>query len=273
MATYAVGDLQGCLDELQQLLDKIAFGADDRLWLTGDLVNRGPRSLDTLRFVKQLGDQVDIVQGNHDLHLLAVASGCKGAGRKDTFDKILAAADRDELMNWLQQIPLLHQDQINGQPFVMVHAGIPPIWDIPTAVACAAEVEAVLRSERASEYFNAMYGNSPSRWDPSIDGMARYRLITNYLTRMRFCRADGELELETKTGPNQPPAGFAPWFSYPRKDSTRLFLATGPRWKGVPITRRSTPSTPVVSGAGHLTALRLDDGQLFSVPAIQQRNG
>lgn len=267
MSTYAVGDLQGCLSELKTLLDKVAFGRDDRLWLTGDLVNRGPDSLDTLRFVKQLGDQVSVVQGNHDLHLLAVAFGQKAAGRKDTFDSILNAADRDCLIDWLRQQPLLHHDpQLD---YVMVHAGIPPIWDLPLAIDLAREVEAIIRGDQASEFFNQMYGNEPSRWDSSLQHWQRYRLITNYFTRMRFCQADGSLELLTKTGSSNSPAGFAPWYSYQDRKTASQRLIFG-HWASLEGRADAANVYPLDTGCvwgGRLTALRLEDQHYFSVPS------
>ena len=265
MATYAVGDLQGCLSELKTLLDKIAFSSSDQLWLTGDLVNRGPDSLDTLRFVQQLGPQACVGQGNHDLHLLADACGQKNAGRKDTFDSILSAPDRDTLIHWLRQQPLLHHDpQLD---YVMVHAGIPPIWDLATAIERAREVEAVIQGDQAEQFFRQMYGNEPSRWDDSLQSWQRYRLITNSFTRIRFCQADGTLELETKTGSANSPAGFAPWYSFSKRKTADQRVLFG-HWASLEGQADADNVYPLDTGcvwAGSLTALRLDDQRYFSV--------
>lgn len=223
MTRYAVGDLQGCLQPLQCLLEEVSFNPDrDQLWLVGDLINRGPASLQTLRFIRQLGDCTRIVLGNHDLHFLAVAVSGKSPGKSDTFDEILAAKDRDQLVCWLLQQPLLYSDPSGD--FHMVHAGIPPIWSLQQAQQYAREVETVLSAEHtpdsigpdspAYNFFRHMYGNQPSCWSEQLQGWDRLRIITNYLTRMRFCRADGELEFRNKLTAIDAP-GFAPWFSYP----------------------------------------------------------
>lgn len=265
MATYAVGDLQGCLKELKALLDKVAFGHDDRLWLTGDLVNRGPDSLETLRFVEQLGDQAIVVQGNHDLHLLAIAFGQKKAGRYDTFDSILRAPDREQLIQWLRQQPLVHHDpQLD---YVMVHAGIPPLWDLSTALARAAEVETVLRSDQASDFFAQMYGNQPAVWSDSLTSWQRYRTITNYFTRMRFCSHTSELELNTKGGSNKLPPGFAPWYSFEDRKTAKQRILFG-HWASLEGKADAANVFALDTGCvwgGALTALRLEDQQLFSI--------
>ncbi|MEH6470549.1 MAG: symmetrical bis(5'-nucleosyl)-tetraphosphatase [Halopseudomonas sp.] len=267
MATYAVGDLQGCLEELKALLAQINFSENDQLWIAGDLVNRGPQSLATLRFVKDLGDQAKVVLGNHDLHLLAVAYEKKKASRKDTFEAILKAPDRDELLTWLRHLPLLHHDTAKG--YVMVHAGIPPIWSLNTAIACAKEVEAVLQSPLAGEFFHHMYGNEPSRWKEQLEGWERYRMITNYLTRMRFCNAKGKLELDTKTGPNNPPKGYAPWFSFDDRLTSHHKLLFG-HWASLEGSTETPNIYPLDTGCvwgGQLTAIRLEDERYFSVPS------
>ena len=210
MTNYAVGDLQGCLDPLQALLDKLAFDpAQDQLIAVGDLVNRGPKSLETLQFCKSLGPAFKMVLGNHDLHLLAISKGVRSATPHDSLALILAAPDRQELLNWLQQQPLL----LTVGDYTLVHAGIPPQWDLPTAQRLAAEVSTVLRSEDSGVYFQNMYGNQPSVWREDLEGPERWRVITNYLTRMRLCTATGALDLESRDGLNSVPP-FAPWFSY-----------------------------------------------------------
>lgn len=266
MATYAIGDLQGCYQELCQLLDLVQFSDNDRLWLTGDLVNRGPESLATLRLVKSLGEKVVTVLGNHDLHLLAVAHG-RRATPKDTLDEILAAPDRDELLHWLAQRPLLHRDKALG--YAMVHAGIPPNWKLKQAATYAREVEAVIQSDQATEFYSQMYGNTPVRWQQGLTGFDRLRLITNYLTRMRFCTADGTLELATKTADDQAPSGYQAWFAHPQRKSPRKRLIFG-HWASLEG-RCSAPNCYALDSGcvwgGNLTAMRLEDQARFSIPS------
>lgn len=214
MATYAVGDIQGCLKPLTCLLGKVAFTpGKDTLWVCGDLINRGPDSLDTLRFLYNMRDSLVAVLGNHDLHLLAVAWDKTHPRSKDTIQPILEAPERDTLIEWLRHFPLLYHDaQLR---FAMVHAGIPPVWTLTEALAHSREMEQILQSSKIDDYLAHMYGNQPDRWDDNLSGPPRWRLITNYFTRMRFCSPDGRLELGCKLGPEQAPPGFAPWFSYP----------------------------------------------------------
>lgn len=211
MAVYAVGDVQGHLKPLRELLDRVDFNpSKDQLWSTGDIVNRGPQSLDTMRFLYNLGTSFRMVLGNHDLHLLAVAAGLNNVKPKDTLHEVLNAPDRRELLAWLQAQPLL----IHDLGYTLVHAGIPPQWDLNTAQRLAQEVSAVLQSDRANEYFNNMYGNKPDSWNDTLSGVERWRVITNYLTRMRFCDKKGRLELVANGPPEQAPMGYAPWFSH-----------------------------------------------------------
>lgn len=220
MTTYAVGDIQGCLAPLQRLLQRVDFSPSrDCLWLTGDLVNRGPQSLETLRFVRDLGNSAISVLGNHDLHLLAVAYNIERMKKADTLQPILDAPDRSDLTDWLRQQKLIHHDA--GRKTTMVHAGIPPQWTLEKALKRAAEVEQVLRDDALLiPYLDGMYGNQPAKWDKDLHGIPRLRLITNYFTRMRFCKADGTLNLEVKEGLENAPAGFAPWFNH-RNRKTR----------------------------------------------------
>lgn len=218
MTTYAVGDIQGCLKPLQCLLAEVDFNpSTDVLWSVGDMVNRGPDSLDTLRYLNRLDNACIAVLGNHDLHLLAAARDASRLRRSDTLLPILKAADRNSLLDSLRQRPLAHFDsQLNT---AMTHAGIPPIWTVKQTLKRAAEVAEVLRNDRQLPWFlDEMYGNEPTRWKPGLKGTDRLRVITNYLTRMRFCKADGTLEFKAKEGLDKAPKGFAPWFSYPRKD-------------------------------------------------------
>jgi bis(5'-nucleosyl)-tetraphosphatase (symmetrical) len=205
MATWAVGDVQGCLPELEALLARAAFDWDrDLLWSTGDIVNRGGDCLGTLRFFHGHRDRVRMVLGNHDLHLLAVAAGARSASRNDTLEAILSAPDRDELLAWLRAQPLLHRQDDT----LLVHAGIPPQWSADEAEARAREVESALRGPDSAAFFGAMYGNEPDRWSDDLTGMPRLRLITNYFTRMRYCDARGRLDLSSK-GPLDAPGGAA----------------------------------------------------------------
>ncbi len=216
MATYVVGDLQGCLQPLKCLLKKVNFDpAKDVLWSVGDIVNRGPKSLKTLRFMYRMRDNLVMVLGNHDLHLLAVAAGVRPPTSSDTLDKILVAPDREELLNWLIHRPLIHHEYGH----TLVHAGIPPQWTIAEALARAREVEDVLRSPQCLEFFRTMYGNEPAIWSEDLTGMPRLRVITNYLTRMRYCTKKGALDL-VSTGP-VPDAGkkVDAWFSHPNRKS------------------------------------------------------
>ncbi|PRB80846.1 symmetrical bis(5'-nucleosyl)-tetraphosphatase [Pseudomonas sp. MYb185] len=218
MAVYAVGDIQGCLAPLQCLLREVDFNpSQDTLWAVGDLVNRGPASLDTLRYLDTLGNACISVLGNHDLHLLAAAYDPKRLRKSDTLLPILQAPDRDRLLGNLRQRPLAHFDRTRG--IIMTHAGVPPVWDTAETLQYAAEVEAVLRCDQQLPWFlDEMYGNEPARWSAELDGTRRLRVITNYLTRMRFCRADGTLDLKSKETPGNAPKGFAPWFTLPRRD-------------------------------------------------------
>lgn len=218
MALYAIGDVQGCYDELQRLLEKIGFDpANDRLWFTGDLVNRGPRSLDVLRFVAGLRERAVSVLGNHDLHLLAVASGAHSPREHDTFHDVLEAPDRDELLAWLAARPLLHEDAETG--VFLVHAGLLPGWEPARAKACAREAEAVIAGPRAAEFFSRMYGDQPDRWDDGLTGWDRLRLIVNAFTRLRFCYPDGRIDYAHGGPPGSQPRPLVPWFAAPDRRS------------------------------------------------------
>jgi bis(5'-nucleosyl)-tetraphosphatase (symmetrical) len=213
MATYIVGDLQGCYSPLCQLLDRVKFDpVTDTLWLTGDLVNRGPESLECLRFVKSLGKSVTTVLGNHDLHLLAVAQAGIAPKRKDTLTDILEASDRDELLDWLRHQPLMHVDE--RRKLALVHAGIFPGWTLTQAHICAQEVEAVLQSDESVTFFKHMYGNMPDNWCDSLEGFARWRFITNAFTRMRVCDKHYALNMIYKEDVENIPKGYKPWFDY-----------------------------------------------------------
>lgn len=211
MATYAIGDIQGCYRELQTLLEKINFDpACDHLWFTGDLVNRGQQSLEVLRFVKGLGDRAVTVLGNHDLHLLAVYLDVRQPRHNDTFSEILAAPDVEELLWWLRHQPLFHYDRVSG--YVLIHAGLPPQWNLVKAQACAKEVEAVLQSPDYADFIKNMYGNEPNQWTDTLSDWGRLRFITNCFTRLRYCDQQGHLALNEKGAPGTQPNSYSPWF-------------------------------------------------------------
>ncbi|MDY6979234.1 MAG: symmetrical bis(5'-nucleosyl)-tetraphosphatase [Pseudomonadota bacterium] len=224
MAIYAIGDLQGCYDEFRTLLDRLHFEPErDRLWLVGDLVNRGPKSLECLRFVKSIEQSVICVLGNHDLHLLALAEGV-GSTRDASMQALLKADDADELLAWLRQRPLLHYDREFDH--CLVHAGIYPGWTLDEAQQYAGELETVLRSDDYHEFFRHMYGDQPAYWSNHLEGWDRLRFICNAFTRMRFCQSDGSLELSAKGTPADPPADCYPWYDLPQRvelDTTILF--------------------------------------------------
>ncbi len=216
MSIYVVGDLQGCYDELQLLLEKVKFDpAEDVLWSCGDMVNRGPKSLKTLRFCKSLGTAFVNVLGNHDLHMLAVARGHRKLRSADTFGKVLIAPDREEILDWLRSMPLFHYD--SNHNIAMVHAGVPPIWGLKKCLTHSAEISSILNSAQCDLFLAKMYGNTPNLWDDALSGPERWRCITNYFTRMRFCDAQGKLELTTTSGPGNAPKGYAPWYSFEGK--------------------------------------------------------
>lgn len=257
MATYAIGDLQGCYDSLLRLLDKLKFDTTkDTLWFAGDLVNRGPDSLSTLRFVKSLGDNAITVLGNHDLHLLAIAAKHKNTNDNGLKD-ILNADDANELLNWLRRQPLLHQDsQLN---FTMVHAGIYPGWDLKTAQKSANELEVVLRSNDYLEFIFNMYGNLPEKWDDELQHWERLRFICNSFTRMRYCEKDGSLNFKSHGAPGTHPENTLPWFDITSRKITDERIIFG-HWSTLGKVNKKNVY-PLDTGCvwgGQLTALRLD---------------
>jgi len=259
VAVYVIGDVQGCYDPLRRLLDALAFEpARDCLWFTGDLVNRGPQSLAVLRYVSGLDDVVTVL-GNHDLHLLALATGAPAARKRsrDTLDDVLGAPDREELLDWLRGRPLAHHDPALG--WLLVHAGVPPQWDLELTLACAREVEAVLRDGDASDFLGEMYGDEPSQWSAKLRGIARWRFITNCLTRMRYCNAEGHLDLDAKGGPGSQPDGYVPWFRVPKRRTQNVRIAFG-HWATLGYLHEPNLlalDTGCVWGQG-LTAARID---------------
>lgn len=266
MTVYAIGDVQGSYDELRRLLDRVNFDpATDKAWFAGDLVNRGPQSRETLLFVRSLGDRAVTVLGNHDLHLLAVAQGYRQYHRRDSFQDILHADDRDELIDWLRYRPLLHHDPTSG--FTLIHAGLPPQWDLAQARACAAEVEHALRADDYGDHIGHMYGNEPDRWSDDLTGWDRLRVIINCFTRLRYCDAEGRMALEEKGAPGTQPAPFTPWFAVPGRKTRNERVLFG-HWSTLGIYKGDNV-WGLDSGCawgGSLTALRLDTGELTSEP-------
>ncbi|OEE70955.1 bis(5'-nucleosyl)-tetraphosphatase (symmetrical) [Enterovibrio norvegicus FF-33] len=272
MATYLVGDIQGCFDDLKTLLDTVSFDENhDHLYLAGDLVARGPDSLSVLRFIKSLGAHGHAVLGNHDLHLLAVAEGFKKPKAKDKTQAILYAPDRAELLSWLRQQPLLiHCDSSNDNApgFVMTHAGIPPDWDLDSAKRHANAVESILRSDRYSWLLENMYANEPAKWSEKLEGIERFCYTINALTRMRFCKPDGSLDMACKLPPEEVTDGhLVPWFEVKKRQPIEETLVFG-HWAalgGVVNHQLMGLDTGCVWG-GALTMVRWEDRQIFSLP-------
>lgn len=267
MANYAVGDIQGCLPPLRRLLARVRFDSDrDLLWSVGDLVNRGPACLDTLRFLHERRDNLRVVLGNHDLHLLAARVGARELAPSDTLGPILRARDSDRLLDWLQAQPLLRKEATT----YFVHAGIPPQWTGPDARAHAAEVEAALQGASGDRFLHEMYGNEPARWDDALTGWPRLRLITNYFTRMRFCAADGTLDLANKGAPtdDHPAAAMRPWFRHRGRLAAEDDVVFG-HWAALGGAsgddRYRALDTGCVWG-GALTFLDLDTGERITEP-------
>ncbi|HSW70318.1 MAG TPA: symmetrical bis(5'-nucleosyl)-tetraphosphatase [Gammaproteobacteria bacterium] len=266
MATYAIGDLQGCFFALEKLLQEIAFNPNqDNLWFTGDLVNRGPQSLETLRFIKNLGKNQRIVLGNHDLHLLAVAHDAHQGWPDDTLAPILKAKDREELIDWLLHQPLLHHDEALG--FTMIHAGLAPTWDLSIAKKLAGEVESILQSDQRKDFLEHLYGNEPRQWHDDLRGWERIRCIVNYLTRARFCHRDGSLELKTKENMRLDQTDLIPWFRVPKRRTQELNIIFG-HWAALGGVTQTDHTFALDTGCiwGYsLTAMRLEDEKRFSV--------
>lgn len=267
MAHYAIGDIQGCHREFRALLELIGFARErDRLWLVGDLVNRGPGSLAVLRDVMALGEAATVVLGNHDLHLLTIAAGHRRAHRGDTLGDILAAPDRDVLLTWLMRRPLC----VVEDDYVMVHAGLLPGWTPATALMLGREVAAVLSSTDATRFLSVLYGDEPATWRNDLTGDDRLRAIVNVCTRLRFCSEDGTLEFGEKRGAAHAPAGFRPWFAHPTRRSAQATVVCG-HWSTLDLLL--APNVLMLDSGcvwgGALTALRLDDRKVFQVPSQQ----
>lgn len=270
MATYLIGDIHGCYQQLIALLKHIRFNAsEDTLWLTGDLVARGPDSLEVLRYVRSLGDRARLVLGNHDLNLLAVYAGIRRNKPKDQLSVLLNAPDADQLINWLRRQPLLQLDE--EKKLVMTHAGIPPQWDITTARRCAYDLESILKSNSYPLFLDAMYGDIPNYWSDKLCGLARLRFISNALTRMRYCFPQGQLDMLCKEKPDKAPAPLKPWFSLEGSVAPHYAIVFG-HWAA--LEGRGPPAGIYALDTGccwggDLTALRWEDQCFFTVPGRQ----
>jgi len=259
MATYAIGDVQGCFDELQQLLRRAGFEKKDRLWFVGDLVNRGPKSLEVLRFVRDLGERAVTVLGNHDLHLIAQYEGSERPRKDDTFRDVLEAPDAAELVAWLRRRPMMHA----GGNYAMVHAGLLPQWTIDRARSLGKEVQQALQAPNYREFLQHMYGNRPDRWDDTLAGWDRLRVIVNAMTRMRFCDRLGRMDLEGKG--TEPAKGTLRWYETREKEKRTLLFG---HWSQLGLVLH-----PAVVGldsgcvwGGALSAFRLEDRTLYQHP-------
>jgi bis(5'-nucleosyl)-tetraphosphatase (symmetrical) len=264
MSTYAIGDVQGCFRELEQLIDAVGFDRRrDRLWFVGDLVNRGPQSLAVLRFVKDLESAAITVLGNHDLHLLTFAAGLAKPREDDTLGQVLAAPDRDELVEWLRGLPMMHVD---GE-YVLVHAGLLPRWSVEQARGLAREVEAALRGPQHRGFLRELYGSRPDRWDEALQGPDRLRVIVNAMTRMRFCTEDGAMDFKTKGEAAAAPPGYMPWFDVPGRRSASHTVVCG-HWSalGLRVAPRLLALDSGCVWGGRLTAVRLEDRAVTQVP-------
>ena len=266
MATYIIGDVQGCAAPLQALLDTLAFDpACDRAWFAGDLVNRGPDSLAVLRLVRGLGAAAVAVLGNHDLHLLARAEGCAQPGKRDTLDDVLRAPDHDELLAWLRQRPLLHYDPDIG--CAMVHAGLLPQWSLAQALRLAAEAQQALAAPDRRGFFANLYGDLPDRWHEGLRGADRLRVIVNAMTRLRYCTADGIMDLQQKGPPGAQAAHLLPWYEVPGCHWRDAVIAFG-HWSTLP-TRDYGAAIALDSGCvwgQRLTAVHFEERRFISVP-------
>ena len=267
-STYAIGDVQGCFDDLLRLLEKLDFDPDiDRLWFTGDLVNKGPNSLELLRFVHGLGNAAISVLGNHDLHLLAVAAGAVKIRKQDTIAEILDAPDCEELLFWLRHQPVLHHSETLG--FTMIHAGLPPQWDLEKARQCACELETVLQNVDYEDLFSHLQGNGPLHWREDLEGWERLRFITNCFTQLRWCDPGGRIDLPGKR--RRAPAKkkrSRPWFTIPHRASKPLQILFG-HWAKLALAPPAKGDASVIpldtgcANGGRFTAFRLEDRQYF----------
>lgn len=267
MATYAIGDIQGCYHAFRALLARLDFDATrDKLWLVGDIINRGSGSLEVLRWCFQHQKSLSMVLGNHDLHALAVFHQQKPAHRHDTLEASIDAPDSDMLFAWLRQQPLMHADHVGGRSYVMVHAGLLPQWSVGDALALAREVEAVLQADDFIEFLKQMYGNTPNHWQHHLTGIDRLRVITNAMTRMRICTPRGEMEFAFKGELQDIPQGYMPWFDLPARQSQTTEIVCG-HWSALGLRQRNhlhALDTGCLWG-GQLTAMCLETQAITQV--------
>lgn len=268
MSTYAIGDVQGCFETLQRLLARIEFDRSrDRIWLVGDLVNRGPDSLEVLRWAESMGDSLVAVLGNHDLHLLAAAAGLRPPGRRDTLDAVLAASDRERLLAWLRQRPLLHREGT----FIMFHAGLAPGWTASEAEELAREAEAALRGGAFEEIMVTLRDDLPRRWDPALSGARRHAAVIAHLTYARMCTADGALAVGLTGPPSDAPQDHLPWFSMPGRKTTSETVVFG-HWAalGLHLEKGVVGLDSGCVWGKELTAYRLEDQRIWQEPRYLQ---
>jgi len=283
MSTYVIGDLQGCAGSFDALLARIGFdAAADRVWIVGDLVNRGPDSLGALRRVIGLGPAATAVLGNHDLHLLAVAAGVRKAGRGDTLDAVLSAPDANALLDWLRHRPMAHRETVAGTDWLMVHAGVLPSWTADATMRHAAELETALRADDWRTTLASLFGNKPDRWSDDLTGLDRLRAIVNVLTRVRYCADDDRIDFKAKDAPAEtganfpaPPHGYRAWFDIGTRRTRGTAIVFG-HWSTLGLMVRDDV-VGLDSGCvwgGRLTAIRLEDRAVFQVECPQaQRPG
>lgn len=263
MANLLIGDIHGCYNEFMGVLEKAQYSDTDTLWLTGDLVARGPNSLDVLRFVKQHTDKIRLTLGNHDIHLLAVYAGMAKNHSKDKIDQILSAPDCDELIDWLRRQPLIQIDE--QLELIMAHAGISPQWDLITAKKCAKDLSAVLASDAYPLFLDSMYGDFPDYWSEDLKGFDRLRYIANAFTRMRYCYENSRLDFYCKDDPKDAPSKLKPWFMLPRKIPENFSIAFG-HWaslKGKGTPEKIYGLDTGCCWGGRLTCLRWEDKHYF----------
>ncbi|SFK52418.1 Bis(5'nucleosyl)-tetraphosphatase, ApaH [Nitrosomonas aestuarii] len=263
MATYAIGDVQGCYTAFRKLLDVVHFDLKhDKLWLVGDIVNRGPESLEMLRFVMQSDDAITMVLGNHDLHLLMVGAGITPHHKDDTIQSILNAPDREELLFWLRHQRLFYFKE----KYALVHAGLLPAWSVTKAARLAQEVESALRRDDYQKIFTQLYGNEPTYWLDNWTGAERLRVIINAMTRMRICSPDGHMNFSYKGSLQTVPAGYMPWFDVPQRASLDSIIICG-HWSalGLYITDKLVALDSGCIWNGQLSAIRLEDRKVFQI--------
>lgn len=268
MTIWAIGDIQGCFEPLQRLLEKCRFDpAQDQLWMVGDIVNRGPKSLETLRFIRSLGDSAVTVLGNHDLYLLMVAADAvPRRGKDDTLDPIFSAPDVAELLDWLKAQPLAYSRILDGQRYLMVHAGLLPDWTADQAITLSNEVSKHLSGPNFGEFLNSLWGDSPLGWHKSLNELDRARVIVNAMTRMRFCSRHGAMDLKIKGKPENAPPGHLPWFEVPGRKTSKDTLVVG-HWSALGL--KLMPNLIALDSGclwgGQLTAVSLPEREVMQV--------